>query len=224
MSVTAISSKSAKAGSPRLVTATDVARAPVLLIDADRVRGALLERELLSLGYPVLARLKETGSLLANVERLRPSVIVMGIDLPDSRTLADLACLNQVCPLPVVMFAEQDTPEIIQQTIRAGVSACVVDDIQPERFVSIINVALARFNETQRLRNELESAKGKLEDRKVVDRAKGLLMKERGLTEDEAYTSLRKMAMNKGLTVAAVAKTVVEIFTELGVPAGSAKS
>ncbi len=216
MSVTAISIQSAKADLSRSSCRASL-RAPVLLIDSDRVRGALLERELVNLGYPVLALIKETSVLLEQAERLRPAIIVVGVDVPDQVMLTNLAALNRSQPLPVVMFAEQDTPEVIAETVRAGVSACVVDDIQPGRFVSIITVAMARFEETQRLRNELEQAQNKLAERKVIDRAKGLLMQERDLSENDAYATLRKMAMNKGLTLAAVAKTVIDIFTELSV-------
>ncbi len=189
----------------------------ILLIDADRIRGSLLEREFISLGYVIKARLKQTQQLLQNVKHLQPSVIVLGIDLPDTDTLEHLRMLYSEHPLPVVVFAERDTPDIIQATIRAGVSACVVDDIQPERFASILNVAIARFEETQRLRAELEEVKAKLADRKLIDKAKGLLMQERGLSENDAYVTLRKMAMNKGVTIGSVAKTVIDIFSELGV-------
>ncbi len=213
--VTAISAHSGNAVVSRLSPNVSV-RAPVLLVDTDHARGALLERELVSLGYPVLARIKDMSELLMHVERLRPAIVVVGVDMPDQAALANLATLHRKNPLPVVMFAEQNTPDVIQETVRAGVSACVVDDIQPERFISIINIAMARFEETQRLRNELEETKAKLADRKVIDRAKGVLMQERGLSENDAYATLRKMAMNKGLTLGAVAKTVLEIFAELG--------
>ena len=111
------------------------------------------------------------------------------------------------------MFAESDAPAVIQQVVKSGVSAYIAAEIHPHRIRSIISVAQARFNEQQALLKELELAKNQLADRKLVDRAKGLLMEHKGLTEDQAYKKLRKMSMDKGQNLASVAESVVDILT-----------
>lgn len=184
----------------------------VLLFDADKFRRSLLVRELVALGYRLVAQLNSAEYLLREIEANAPDIIVMGIDLPDDDILQKVASLQLVKPHPVIMFAEQDTPQIIQKAIKAGVNAFVVDDIQPERINSIINVAIARFQAEQGLRQELAKTKSQLQERKLIDKAKGLLMKQRGLDEDAAYQLLRKKAMDKSISVAAVAENVIDVM------------
>ncbi len=184
----------------------------MLLVDADKIRAAMLVRELESLDYQVVATLRSANHLLKEIDSYSPEIIVMGIDLPDDDILQKIASLQSIQPHPVIMFAEQDTPQIIQKVIKAGVSAFVVDDIQAERINSIVNVAIARFQEEQTLRQELTRTKNQLEERKLVDKAKGLLMNKRGLDEDQAYKLLRKMAMDKGKTLGAVAENIIEVM------------
>lgn len=187
-------------------------KASVLLVDADKIRAAMLVRELESLDYLVVATLRNASHLLKEIDSCSPEIIVVGIDLPDDDILQKIASLQSIQPHPVIMFAEQDTPQIIQKVIKAGVSAFVVDDIQAERINSIVNVAIARFQKEQTLRQELTRTKNQLEERKLVDKAKGLLMNKRGLDEDQAYKMLRKMAMDKGKTLGAVAENIIEVM------------
>ncbi len=190
-------------------------KASVLLVDADKIRAAMLIRELESLGYEVVETLRIATHLLKEIDTCSPDIIVVGIDLPDDDILQKIASLQSIQPHPVIMFAEQDTPQIIQKVIKAGVSAFVVDDIQAERINSIVNVAIARFQEEQALRQELTRTKNQLEERKIVDKAKGLLMRKKGLDEDQAYKMLRKMAMDKGKTLGAVAENIIEVMQML---------
>ena len=115
-------------------------------------------------------------------------------------------------PLPVIIFSEQGSPQIIQKIVQAGVSAFIVDDIQPRRLPAIIAIAIARFQAQQGLIRELEATRCKLAERKILDRAKGLLMQQKGISEDEAYRSLRKMAMDRGQPIVQVAETVIDIL------------
>lgn len=184
----------------------------MLLLDADKFRASLLARELSSLGYRLVANLRSSEHLLKEIDSTAPDIIVVGLDLPDDAILETIASLQALQPHPVIMFAEQDTPQIISKVVKAGVSAFVVDDIQPERINSIINIAIARFHEEQRLRDELAKTKNQLNERKVVDKAKGLLMAKRSISEDEAYKLMRKMAMDKGLTLTAVAENVIDVM------------
>lgn len=187
----------------------------VIVVDKDPSRASLLHRALIEYGYTVLLRLTNGKEMIEAVDRNKADVIVIGIDLPDADTLFYVAKLSDTNPHPVVMFAEKDAPKIVQQVVKAGVSAFIVDDIQPQRIESIIEVAMARFEEYQGLRNELQDAKSKLEDRKTIDKAKGLIMKQQGINEDEAYKKLRKLAMDKGQTMAKIAENIIDVFSLL---------
>jgi response regulator NasT len=114
------------------------------------------------------------------------------------------------------MFASDDAPETLRDVMRAGVAAYIVDGLEPSRVKSIVDVACARFDEYQRLRDELAATRLKLSERKLVERAKGVLMKSRGLDEDTAYSALRKIAMDRGKALADVAQQVVDAADLLG--------
>jgi response regulator NasT len=184
----------------------------VLLVDADDSRGSILRKALRDFSFELLASILDVDEMLEKVSALKPDVIIVGIDLPDKRTLEQLAKLDNIDPHPVVMFAEKDTPRIIEKTIQAGVTAFIVDDIQAHRLPSIINIAIARFDEKQHLVSELNETKSKLAERKLIEKAKGILMKSKGISEEEAYRSIRTMAMNKGKSISAVAENIIETF------------
>ena len=184
-----------------------------LVVDKDRSRSSLLNRSLKEYGHYVVARVPDGKAMLLAIEEFQVDVIVIGIELPDEDTLDDVATMSTINPHPVVMFAEKNAPQIVQKVIQSGVSTFIIDDIQPQRMTSIVQVAMARFNEMQQLRSELEDTKTKLADRKVIDKAKGLIMSEKGIDEEEAYKSLRKMAMDKGQNMAAVAQNIIDVFS-----------
>lgn len=183
-----------------------------MLIDGNSSRASLLNRALKEFGYEIAEKLADTNNVLEKVGELEPDIVIIGVDLPDKETLDNLARLYREKPKPVVVFAETGAPKIIEQAVKAGVSAFIVDDIQPHRLTSIINVAIARFEQQQNIRAELEKTKKKLADRKILDKAKGILMTEKGYSEDEAYQCLRKMAMDKGQPLAIVAENVIDVF------------
>ena len=114
------------------------------------------------------------------------------------------------------MFASDDAPDTIREAVRAGVSAYIVDGLEVARVKAIVEVAVARFDQYQNLRAELAEANLKLSERKLVDRAKGILMKSRGMGEDEAYQALRRMAMDKGKRVGDIAQQVIDMADLLG--------
>jgi response regulator NasT len=134
-----------------------------------------------------------------------PDVVVIAADSPDRDTLESLREVGRHNPRPVVMFVDRSEPGLAEQAVRAGVAAYVVDGLAPGRVRSILDVAMSRFALTQQLRGDLAKAKADLESRKTVERAKGLLMKERGLDEDGAYRLLRKLAMDRGKPIGSVA-------------------
>jgi response regulator NasT len=119
--------------------------------------------------------------------------------------------MHRDMPRPVVVFTHEDGQETIRDAVRAGVSAYIVDGLDPKRIKPIVDVARARFDDTQALRRELDEVSRKLTDRKLVDKAKGVLMKARGLDEDAAYHAMRKLAMERGQTMSRVARDIIDM-------------
>lgn len=185
----------------------------VLLIDANPSRKSILKRALRDNEFHLIKHISSTENLLSICSHNCPDIIVVGIDLPDADTLNDLSKLNTVHPHPVVMFAEKDTPQIINKAIKCGVNAYIVDDIQPQRIRSIITVAIARFQEHQKILDELKQTKDKLAQRKILEKAKGMLMTYKNMDEETAFSTIRKMAMNKGITLAQTAEAIIEVLS-----------
>jgi response regulator NasT len=188
----------------------------VLVVDESAERAELLREGLLDAGHEVTATLSSPLALLKTIDQLKPDVIVIDMESPTRDVLEHLVFVSQHTPRPVVMFASDGAPETIRAATRAGVSAYVVDGLDPARIRSIVDAAVARFEDYQALRTQLAEANLKLSERKVVERAKGLLMKSRGLDEDAAYSALRKMAMDRKLKLAEVAQRVVDAADLLG--------
>eukprot|EP01030_Chromulinospumella_sphaerica_P019091 gene19091-18968_t len=175
----------------------------VLLIDPDPARAALVAEGLAGVD-PLEVRQSPTFDA-AEAHGFEPDVIVVACDSPDRDILESLREASLANPRPVVMFADRSEPGLAEQTVRAGVAAYVVNGLAPDRVRPVLEVAMSRFSLMQQLRGDLARAKADLESRKIVDRAKGLLMKERGLDEAAAYGLLRKLAMDKGRPIGAVA-------------------
>lgn len=178
----------------------------VLLIE-DETADQLLEKILVAKGYLVANTATSITDIQSLVEN-STDIVIFNIDSP-KKYFQDIHCLSQKQSLPIIIFASDDTADTINQIIKSGVSAYVVNNGEPNRIDSIINIAIARFNEQQRLKNELEKTKSRLEERKLVDRAKGILIKTRGFTEDDAYHTLRKLAMDRNIAIGEMAKNVI---------------
>lgn len=183
----------------------------VLVIDESRTRAGEICAGLALADYQVAAILAGSENLTAEVEKLQPDVILIDTDSPSRDTLEHLAAMNKDMPRPVVIFTQEDGKEAIRDAVKAGVSAYVVDGLDAKRIKPILDVAQARFEESQALRRELDEASKKLSDRKLLDQAKGVLMKARGLDEDAAYHAIRKLAMERGQTMAKVARDVIDM-------------
>ena len=181
----------------------------VLVVDESPARAEILREGLRRAGYEVTASLSSPVALLKTIDALKPDVIVIDTESPSRDVLEHLVVMSQHTPRPVIMFASDAAPETIREAVRAGVSAYVVDGLDQDRIKSIIDVAVARFEDFQRLRVELAEATLKLSERKLVERAKGLLMK-RGLDEEAAYGLLRRTAMDRKLKLAEVAQLVID--------------
>lgn len=188
----------------------------VLVVDESAERGELLRAALSREGYDVAAPLCSPFLLSDTIEKTCPDVIVIDVESPSRDVLEHLVFVSQRTPRPVVMFASDDAPETIRAATRAGVSAYVVDGLDADRIKSIVEAAVARFDEYQALRAQLAEANLKLSERKLVERAKGFLMSRRGLGEDAAYAALRKMAMDRGLKLSEVAQRVIDAADLLG--------
>ena len=184
----------------------------VMLVDDEPGRAALLEQALIDAGFVVLARLSPAENLVERVSELQPDVTIIDIESPSRDTLEDMATLNRDNPHPIVMFTAEDNIDTMRIAMRNGVSAYIVDGLEVSRVKSIVDVAIARFREFHALKTELERARCELEDRKLLDRAKGLLMAHRGLSEPEAYNAIRKLAMDRSQRMVDVARNIIEIM------------
>ena len=182
----------------------------VMLVDNYLERTAPLKQSLAEAGYEVIAHLSDTANLDEAVNRLQPDVVIIDTESPSRDTLEHLIVMGQNAPRPIVMFTHDGDSEKIRSATRAGVSAYVVGGLPNERLKPIMNAAIARFEEFKALRNELNEANTKLSERKVIEKAKGLLMKQRGGDEDAAYAMLRNMAMKQNIRLATLAEQVVQ--------------
>ena len=188
----------------------------VLLIDDTHARARVLRKALQDAGYEVVQAAAAPLALMKAVERVQPDVIIIDVDSPSRDVLEHIVVMSQNAPRPIVMFARDPAQETIREAVKAGVSAYVVDGLEAARVRPIIDVACARFEEFQRLRGELAQAREHLNERKLVERAKGILMQRRGLTEEAAFAALRGMAMDRKQRLAEVARGVIEAAELLG--------
>jgi response regulator NasT len=181
----------------------------VMIVDENADRAAWLEATLIGEGCEIAARLIGRVDLRDKVDEVQPDVILIAMECADRDTLEDMSRITRHCPRPAVMFVDRSDSESIRAAVQAGVSAYVVGGLSAERVRPVLEVAIARFNEFQALRRELEDARSSLEERKVIERAKGILMKSRHLAEDEAFRLLRKTAMDRKMRLADVAREIV---------------
>jgi len=181
----------------------------VMLVNEDHSQQAALSSAVQSDGHQVVAYENSTDGLLKQVQRALPDLLIIETAELERATLQVLTLLNQKAPLPVVVMTSNHDENLITESIHAGVSAYVVDDARYERIGPIMQAALARFKAFQALRNELDKTKNTLAERKVIDRAKGILMKQRGYDEDEAFHALRKLAMSKNKRLGDMAENIV---------------
>lgn len=184
----------------------------ILVIDDQPERAVVLERALTDIGHQVVVRPPGRNSLHQLVLSFSPDVVIVDAQSPDRDMLEDVALASDRTPRPIIFFAEDDDSDVIRRSIEAGVSAYVVDGLKPERVNTIIKVAISRFNAHQSLRGELEKTRSELADRKLIERAKGLLMQHRQCTEAEAFGAMRSMAMKKKVRLSEVAQDVLSLF------------
>ena len=181
----------------------------IVIVDENPTRTAVLEDALREAGHAHIVRLGETSQLLARICAVDPDVIIIDLETPRRAVLEQMFEVSRAVKRPVAMFVEESDKAAIEAAVDAGVSAYIVGGLRKERIANIVDLCISRFNSFARLREELERARGALEERKVIDRAKGILMTAKNLTEDAAYGLLRKTAMNENKKIAEVAQSVV---------------
>jgi response regulator NasT len=181
----------------------------VVLIDDNPARAEIVESGLRDAGYVLLARLDGTYDLTTRVGVLQPDVIVISIDSPGRDAIEDLRRTTEQQPRPIALFADRSDPATIAAGMEAGVSAYVVKGLTQDRVQPVVDVAVAHFNRYHSMREELERARLSLVERKTVDRAKGLLMEQKGIGEEAAYKLLRKLAMDQNKRIGEVAQDLL---------------
>ncbi|WLR91286.1 ANTAR domain-containing response regulator [Shinella zoogloeoides] len=181
----------------------------VLVIDENRIRAAIIEEGLRDAGYDQVTVIDVMHGLARRIADLNPDVIVIDLENPNRDMLESMFQLSRAVRRPIAMFVDKSDEASIEAAVEAGVSAYIVDGLKQERVRPILKMAISRFNAFSRLNRELEETRGELENRKVIDRAKGLLMRSRGLSEEEAYALLRRTAMNQNRKIADIAQSLV---------------
>ena len=183
----------------------------VLLFDESPERIAVLREGLERAGYEVAAAVASPLELLRAVDAVKPDVIIIDTESPSRDVLEHVVLITRDQPRPIVMFSSDDAPDSIREAVRAGVSAYVVDGLDAVRVKSIVEVAVARFDQYQQLRAQLTEANLKLSERKLVERAKGILMMARGMDEEQAFRALRRLAMDRGKRLIDIARQVIDM-------------
>jgi response regulator NasT len=181
----------------------------ILVIDENPIRRAILEAGLRDAGFSNVTLLGNTNGLLERIYAVDPDVIIIDLQNPSRDVLEQMFQVSRIVRRPIAMFVDQSDRETIEKAIDAGVSAYIVDGLKRERVRAILDMTISRFSAFERLRAELEETKSALKERKVIERAKGILMKSRGLDEEAAYSLLRRTAMSKGKRIGDVAESLV---------------
>lgn len=181
----------------------------ILVIDENAIRASIIEEGLREAGYQRVTVIHEVNGVARTIETLQPDVIFIDLENPNRDMMEHLFQLTRTVGRPIAMFVDRSDTASIEAAVEAGVSAYVVDGLKKERVKPILDMAVSRFNAFSRLQRELADAKSALEQRKVIERAKGILMKMRGLSEEEAFALLRQTAMNEKKKISEIAQSVV---------------
>jgi response regulator NasT len=187
-----------------------------MLVDDSQEEVSPLKEGLGSAGYDVVVVSALGLALAERVKEFEPDVIIIDTESPSRDVLEHVSVVSANDPRPILLFTEDRENATIQAALKAGVSAYVVAGIQADRLQPILDVAVARFEREQALREELRDAQTKLVERKVIERAKGFLMQQKGVSEEEAFRLLRKLAMDRNTKLLDVAQQVVDVAKLLG--------
>lgn len=181
----------------------------VLLVNDTNKQVGSLRTALVQAGCEVVEEVSSALMIPKRVAELKADVVIIDTESPSRDVLEQICVMTQYAPHPIVMVSEDTQPAAIKAAIKAGVSAYVVEDIDAGRLSAVLEVAQARFEQDQALMSQIRQAESKLNERKVVERAKGLLMQLRSMTESEAYHAMRKMAMDRNIRIIDVAQKLL---------------
>ena len=181
----------------------------ILVIDENAIRASIIEEGLAEAGHIKVTVIHEVQGVARLIETLEPDVIIIDIESPNRDMMEHMFQLTRSVSRPIAMFVDRSDTASIEAAVDAGVSAYIVDGLKKERVKPILDMAVSRFNAFSRLQRELAEARNALEERKIIERAKGILMKMRGLSEEEAFALLRQSAMNEKKKIADIAQSVV---------------
>jgi response regulator NasT len=184
-------------------------QASILIIDENHVRAAIIQEGLREAGHANVRWLNETANLLKRIVDIDPDVIVIDLESPNRDVLEQMFQVSRLVRRPIAMFVDQSDSASIRDAMLAGVSAYVVDGLKKERVKHILDMCVQRFQVFSRLEEELHEAKTALADRKVIERAKGILMTAKSLSEQDAYAMMRKAAMDQKRRLAEIARAIV---------------
>ncbi|WP_338722881.1 ANTAR domain-containing response regulator [Devosia sp. XK-2] len=188
----------------------------ILIIDENRIRASIIEEGLREAGYARVAVIHDVNEVGRTIALTMPDVIFIDLENPKRDTLEHFFSLTRAIQRPIAMFVDRSDGTMIEKAVEAGVSAYVVDGLKKERVKPILDMAISRFNAFSRLTRELEEARSALEERKIIDQAKGILMKTKGLSEPDAYALLRKTAMNQNRRLIDIAQSLITAANLLG--------
>ena len=188
----------------------------IAIIDPSRARAAILEEGLRAAGVERVIVIPDGADLMARLAEVDPDIVVIDLENPSRDVLEQMVQVARPVERPVAMFVDHSDAAMMQAAVDAGVSAYVIDGLKAERVKSIVDVAIARFNAFARLQRELTEARTELAERKLIDRAKGIVMKAKGLSEDEAYALLRRTAMNRKCKISDIAQSIITSAELLG--------
>ncbi|SHF10856.1 response regulator receiver and ANTAR domain protein [Microbulbifer donghaiensis] len=184
----------------------------IMLVDDQPQRAQMVGERLRAAGYNLLALLNSAEGLLFQVEKHRPDIVLIDIESPDRDILESLAVINRQAPTPVAMFSARGNADFITRAVESGVSAYMAEGLTADRVAPAIEIAMAQFRSYQQLRVSLERTQQQLDERKAIERAKGLLMAKKNLSEDDAHRALRNLAMNSNTTMRAMAEQIIHLF------------
>lgn len=188
----------------------------IAIIDESAARASIIQEGLASLeGYEVFV-VSERRGLVARIQEIAPEVVLMDLGNPSRDVLEEYFAVSRALARPIAMFVDESDDESIAASIDAGVSAYVVDGLAANRIRPLIDVAVRRFNAFSRLQSDLAEARGRLAERDAIDKAKRILMDNRGLTEPKAYAEMRKAAMDQGRRIAEIADAIVSAHKLMG--------
>ena len=193
----------------------------ILVIDENRLRAAVIEEGLRDAGYDNLTIVHDVAGIARRIADVNPDVIVIDLENPNRDMLENMFQLSKAVKRPIAMFVDRSDQAAIEAAVDAGVSAYVVDGLKRERVKPILDMAISRFNAFARMAHELQEARTELESRKLIDRAKGILMTTRGLSEADAYSLLRKTAMNQNRKISEIAESLITAAGLLAPPEDS---